>query len=524
MKRIELNIFAMFCVAVLSACATTVPATPVPTNDASAIAVNQNCKNMLGFHSGVEANFEITLASEVTDRADLPRFCQLQGVIQDKIEFEMRIPTSAWNGKFVVAGCGGFCGAVFPDKVGYSNTINESLKLGYAAITTDSGHQAKSWETHWAVEDPQRLEYFARAWMPLAVDAGKVMLSGLFQTQPKRTYFSGCSNGGRLGFEAAQRYPDLFDGIAAGSGVFDFTGQSGIHGLWLLQATRTKGNQPVIDYKKLPLLEKAIFAQCDQLDGRVDDLIDDPRACTPDLSTLRCDADMDTSTCLTKSELGAIKKLYQGATIDGKQMFAGLPPGSEGLWKQWVVGDGEKWGWGELAVLGTLRLAYNLGSDDPMPTHDLVIKDELPVIYELGPKLNSTNADLSGLHAAGGKMIYYHGKADPLILFQRAEEYAEVVRMVLGTEKADETARFYMIPGFGHCWEEPNRAPDQFNPVVEIDRWVEQGIAPEYLDMAQKDSDGEVVRERRICSYPQVASFVSGDPDLAESYRCITPE
>ncbi len=131
----------------------------------------------------------------------------------------MRLPVDGWNGKFAVTGGGGFCGSLRPDKVGYSNSMNESLKLGYAVIQTDGGHKAESWDTDWAIGDPQALELYAGTWMPLAVVTGKALVVNYYNDSPKRTYFSGCSNGGQLGMFAAQRYPELFDGIAAGAGT-----------------------------------------------------------------------------------------------------------------------------------------------------------------------------------------------------------------------------------------------------------------------------------------------------------------
>jgi feruloyl esterase len=463
-------------------------------------------------------NATLKTASEI-----LPSYCQVKGVIKEKIGFEMRAPAVNWNGKFVVAGCGGFCGKLNGDKKGHSNSLNESLKLGFAAIITDSGHKAESWQTQWGLDDAESLGLYAGEWMPLAVENGIKIITNLFGAMPNKTYFSGCSNGGRLGHMAAQRYPDLFDGIAAGSGIFDLSGNAGIHGLWLLQATRDKELKPVIDFKNIPMLAKAVMQQCDALDGKIDQLIDDPKQCKPNLKPLQCEGSSNNVNCLSKTEVVAIEKLYQGATVNGEQLFEGIPPGSESLWPIWVTGNGKNWGWGEMAALGYLRLAYKINEDTPFPLHQLILADEIDNIHRLASQLNATNPDLSEFSKAGGKLFYYHGKSDPLILYQRAEQFSQQITAKLGNQTAQDTARFFMLPGYGHCWEVTGQVPDEFNPVSIIDNWVNKGVVPDFIDVYQKEKSGRVIRERRVCSYPQQAVLVGKDKDNADSYQCRKP-
>ena len=108
----------------------------------------------------------------------------------------------------LMAGCGGFCGELRPDKPGQSNAINEALKRGYAGISHDSGHQAKSWETQWA-SDRVALELWAHKVLPRVAGVGEQLATALYGRAPAYSYFSGCSNGGRLGLQAGGN-PDKY--------------------------------------------------------------------------------------------------------------------------------------------------------------------------------------------------------------------------------------------------------------------------------------------------------------------------
>ena len=242
----------------------------------------------LALADAVPPDTVVASAELLVEHLDLPPFCQVEGTIADRIGFVVRLPATDWNGKLVVAGCGGFCGSLLPDKPGFSNSINEALKLGYAAITTDGGHRAESWDTDWAIADALALDLFAGAWMPLAVSTANDLVRGFYQDMPGRVYFSGCSNGGRLALMAAQRHPDLFDGIAGGGGIFDLTGNAGVHGLWLLQSTRDGNGDAVIDAGKVPILQQAVMQQCDGHDGVSDGVVSRPDLCKPNLEGLQC--------------------------------------------------------------------------------------------------------------------------------------------------------------------------------------------------------------------------------------------
>ena len=464
----------------------------------------------------------LTAAQLVTGRQDVSDFCQLEGEIDGRVGFVMRLPASSWNGKFAVTGCGGFCGSLVPEKTGYSNSMNEALKLGFAVIQTDSGHTAQSWETDWALEDDRALELYAGAWMPLAVATGRAFIDSYYATAPRRTYFSGCSNGGRLGLFAAQRYPALFDGIAAGGGIFDLSGNAGVHGLWLLQSTRDQDGRAVIDAAKMPVLQRQVTAQCDQLDGVADGVVSRPQLCKPQLEGMQCEPGKD-SDCFTPAELAAIERLYRGASVNGVQLFPGLAPGSEALWPLWITGTDDKPQWGELAAEGYLRMSYGIPSAQAFNPHDYQLGAELENLLRLAPRLNATNPDLSAFAGSGGKLFYYHGLADPLILPGRAERYYAEAVAAQGKDQLDTFARFFMVPGHGHCWENPGQVADDFDPLAIIDRWVESGQAPDEVLAVQKDAAGRQLRARKLCPLPRVAQFRGGDQDSAATYDCVTP-
>lgn len=461
----------------------------------------------------------VEAAANVNPQSGLPAYCEIKGTIATRIQFALRMPVHQWNGKFVVAGCGGFCGALLPDKKGYSNSINEALKLGYAAITTDSGHQAPNWDTGWAMQDPVALDLYAGAWLPKAVAAGRAIVQRYYGTNSRKTYFSGCSNGGRLGLFAAQRYPGLFDAIAAGGGIFDLTGNAGVHGLWLLQSVRDQQGQPTIDRDNIPLLSQHIMQQCDAHDGVGDGIVSRPDLCIPDLEMLQC-AEGQTGDCLTRLELRAIKRLYRGATAFGEPQYTGIFPGSESLWPLWVTGTADSAAWGERAAEGNLRLTYNIPWDQPFNPHAYKLGDELENLQRLAPTLNATDPNLEAFAASGGKLLYYHGLADPLILPGRAFQYYDAVVAKMGAPELDKFGRFIFIPGHGHCWEKTGQVPDDFNPLQIIDSWVEEGIAPDRVLAVQKNTRGKIIRSRPLCAHPKTAVYKGGNNTESENYSC----
>lgn len=483
-------------------------------------AANANSCEALVRHA--QGDTSVSSARELRDHNNLPAFCQVEGQIEGKVGFVMRLPVTGWNGKFVVAGCGGFCGSLNPDKPGHSNSLNEALKDGFAAIQTDGGHRAPSWETDWALADPRALELYAGAWMPLAVASGQSLVSSYYTDAPRRTYFSGCSNGGRLGLYAAQRYPELFDGIAAGDGIFDLSGNAGIHGLWLLQTTRNPDGTAVIGQGKIPLLVEHVMGRCDSLDGVADGIVSRPELCDPAPEALQCREDSD-EPCFNAAEVTAIQRLYQGATINGEQIYPGVEPGSEAYWPIWIVGTDDQLAWGESAGEGFLRLVYRVPASEPFDPHAYELADEIDRLHSLSPLVDAVDPNLDGLAAANTRLFYYQGLADPLIIPGRTMTYFQQVQAASNARVLTDAARFVNVPGFGHCWEQPGLTADEFDPLEIIDRWVEQGEVPDVVLAHQLDARGEVVRSRKLCALPARAVYQGGDPDSAESFSCEEP-
>jgi len=87
--------------------------------------------------------------------AGLPQFCRVAGFTtptgDSHVNFEVWVPESGWNLKYLQVGCGGFCGSVSYTSMG------EPLRRGYAVAATDDGHQASGVDASWAVGHPQKV-------------------------------------------------------------------------------------------------------------------------------------------------------------------------------------------------------------------------------------------------------------------------------------------------------------------------------------------------------------------------------
>ena len=456
--------------------------------------------------------------------AGLPDYCRVRAAVLPQINFELRLPLNDWNGKFYMAGCGGFCGKVLADRPGYSNAINVALVRNYAAITSDAGH----WAPHaadgvWAYNNRSaEIDYSYRV-IPEVARVAKEIIAAFYGTGESLSYFSGCSNGGRMGALAIQRYPDLFDGVLVGAPALDWRTLA-MYSAWVMKANMDENKKLVFDHRKSPLLGRAVMEHCDASDGLVDGQITDPRQCDFDPAVLQCPENSDGSECLTKMEVQIVKKWYQGLPdTHGADWSYRVPLGSEAYWPRWLTPSPGRPG--AFYLFGDTLHKYIIHEQDPGPDYSPVEMDldrypaELDYMREL---FRADNPDLSAFRDAGGKVIFYQGWADPAAVPEMTIGYYEDVREQMGGQhQIDKFFRLFMIPGAGHCWEPPHPAPDIFNPIELLENWVEKDVAPVRIEAKQHDEAGNTIRTRPLCSYPGIARYKgSGSIDDGSNFHC----
>lgn len=265
-----------------------------------------------------------------------PAHCAVQGIIRptkdSEIHFELWIPATGWNGKYLQLGSGGWAGAI------NAAGLSEPVKRGYAAAATDDGHQGGAGAS-WAIGHPEKLIDFGYRAVHETNLQSKAILRELYGRAPARSYFNGCSDGGREALMEAQRYAEDFDGIIAGAPASDwshlFTGF-----IWNARAlTETPGS--AIPPAKLPAIQKAVLAECDARDGVKDGLLQDPRACRFDPSVLTCKG-AEGPDCLTEPQVETLRRIYDGPKNPrtGASIFPGYARGTEAGpagWSAWIA-------------------------------------------------------------------------------------------------------------------------------------------------------------------------------------------
>lgn len=477
------------------------------------------------FADNLPVDVVLTAPPKVVDMKGLPRFCQLVGKMQGYVGFETRLPLENWNGKFLMAGCGGNCGGVFADKPGYSNSINYAVARGFAATAHDGGHTGEASDTSYAIADVKAFEYWTYDSIPAVAQLSKAIVARFYGKASSYNYFAGCSNGGRMGFITAQRYPDLFDGIAAGASIIDFTGNSGLYGGWMVQHTQHSDGSKIFDAKNINKLRLEVIKQCDSLDGVKDGVISHPPACKLNFAPLACkNSEMG---CFNDSQISHVKALYEGIKdSNGKPLFVGTPYGSEHLWEFWFIGNDKQIGWGAQASQGFQNLYYQQPVGHQVNIHGIDLASHAREIKQgkLAQLGNALNPDLSDLTQNKTKFLIYHGLSDPLIPAQRTVQYFDKA-MAQSDDKAafNDNIRMFLVPGQGHCWEAKGTSPNIFDPLAVLEKWVEKGKTP-YKIVTYEDKVEKGSNTRLLCSYPKKAHFIGengkGDIKSHKSYQC----
>lgn len=461
------------------------------------------------------------------DRPPLPDYCRVRGFVRPAVNFELRLPVSDWNRKFFMAGCGGFCGQIHAERLDHSNGINVALARNYAVVTTDAGH----WSEHeadgvWAYNNRAAERDWAWRVIPEVARTAKAIVRSFYGRQEEHSYFSGCSNGGRMAAMAAQRFPELFDGVIIGAPALDWRTLA-MHGAWTVQSNTGADGRPIIAPSKVKMIAKAVMDACDDADGAADRLIAAPQLCAFDPQSLQCKAGSEDGSCLTKAETGVLKMWYSGLPdghgVDWKYNIAF---GSEPYWPTWLTPPvGRK---GIMEIYLDNLFSYVLFEKDPGPAYSLhdfdlgVYPEALDYMREL---YRADNPDLSRFRAAAGKAIMWQGWSDPGAVPGAAIGYYEdVVENAGGKDQADEFFRLFMVPGAGHCFEAPHQSAERFDPIAALEAWVERDIAPDAIIARQVGADGATVRSRPLCPFPQFASYSGeGDIDDAENFNCEAP-
>jgi feruloyl esterase len=482
----------------------------------------------------------ITLAELKSPTNSTPAYCYVKGTIAPAIQYHMQLPLPEnWNGRFLMWGDGGVDGVL--------DFADHRLAEGYAVANSNSGHDKGSEPGYsFAYNNLQAKIDFGYRAEHLTVNAAKTIIKTYYRQAARKSYFEGCSLGGREGLMEAQRYPDDFDGIVAGSPA-NFNQTLFATRVQLYQelfrnhfagdlAFDTKGDGSFDSITKLNILKDAVLSKCDALDGIKDGVVDNPLNCRfqpdVDLKAKMCAGDINADNCITTTQLQSIRDIYGGAhDSKGRIISKGRALGSEFSWQIHLIPYA-----GNSLVPSGLRLAadrmnYFFYEVDPgVPTEKPTDPSIEPDKHKIPPEYSWSEFNINDVTAGrgdfissiidakdpnltpllikhGGKLILYHGWGDSLVPPEPTlDYYNDVVSTTFGgnLEAARQHIRLFMVPGMDHCKGGPG--PDTWDKLAPLVDWVEQGTTPDFV-VATHTTVGKIDNERRVCAYPQHAVY-----------------
>ena len=508
----------------------------------------------------------------------LPEHCEVMGQIRERtgidgqryaISFHLRLPTR-WNGRFLFQGGGGSDGALGDALGAIGAGLPNALERGFAVLSQDSGHDnarnsdpARQGALAFAY-DPQARRDLAYASLDVTARTGMKLVETFYGRAAERSYFFGCSEGGREGMVFAQRFPELFDGIVAAAPGFALP-KAAVAEAWdtraLAELARRMGlldssGAPVIartfSDSALALVAEAVLAACDDADGAADGIVGDYRACTPDrvapaLAARTCRAG-GTTGCITSDQVSTLRRVMGGPrNTAGEALYsdwawdAGIG-GHAGTryfqgWRMWKTGGYPPSPMPSLnVVLGGASLSAQFTTpptpiaNDPRALLNFLVTFDMdrdaPKIFARSGAftesswdlMSAKSTDLSAFRKRGGKLIVPHGLSDPVFSAHDTMRWWDAVNGASGG-RAAEFVRIFPVPGMAHCGGGP--ATDQYDCLSAVMDWVERGIAPDRILARAGDGSPWPGRTRPLCPYPAVARYAgAGSLEDAGSFTC----
>ena len=554
---------AVTLLAALSACGGSDDNTP-PQLSAATGAALASCTDLATRISF--ANTTITAANAIAAGTltvagtPVPAHCQILGKMNARtstvdgnayaIGFEMRLP-NAWNGRFFYQANGGIDGSVVTatGAVNGGAGLTNALTMGFAVISSDAGHLG-SQGPFFGIDPQARLDYGYQAAASLTPMA-KSAIKTAYGKGPDRSYFGGCSNGGRHTMVAATRQPDQYDGYLVGDPGFRLP-LAAIANMAAAQgyasvATSASDISTGFTTAERTLVSNAVLAKCDALDGTADGLVQDTTACQ---AAFKLDRDVPTctgardGTCLSAAQKVVIGKRFAGATTgSGAKIYTSFPfdTGHGG-------GNTAFWNFTAPPALdsGATAMIWQVPPESPtgFSGATFALTGNLDTMLA---KIQATNAtytesalsfmtppnpsNLTPLRSRGAKVMAYHGTSDPIFSSDDTTAWYEALRATYDGNASD-FARFYRVPGMTHCSGGPTT--DQFDMLTPLVNWVEQGIAPDSVVAtargvgnaaganADVPSTWAANRTRPLCAYPKVARYKgTGSIEVADSFSCL---
>jgi feruloyl esterase len=467
-------------------------AEPTLTNDSAGMAnlrvipAQISCAQLAKTTAAGGQKIQITAYQTASASATAPEYCAVTGHINTYIGFEILLPISTWRQRYLQVGCGGLCGSINiapPQTTGYQPLADGDFVLA----AEDDGHSGNG--TAWSTNAQQLVDFAYLSYHDVA-QVSKGLAQQFYGSAPKYSYFDGCSQGGHEALTEAQRYPTDFNGILAGAPASIMTELNSVLHEYTFEADYTKPGyvgSTVLDQPEADIVLNAAIKACDPKAG----IILDNQGCEQkfNLNSVLCSKTLTTN-CLTAAQIAVARKVLIGPVDAMNQL---LYPGGYSLSSAFNWSNGTSvnlpltpGGTVTPATFITAWLQYFAFEKDIGTTG--VTDEPFSAAYfdkleKLAPFWDATDPDLQPFDQAGGKLILWQGEADWSIPFITSDAYYQAVVQANGGLAATKSfARYYALPGVGHCG---GNGPDTYNGVGAMVAWAEKGVASQELTATQ---------------------------------------
>ncbi|KAJ7166555.1 tannase and feruloyl esterase [Mycena crocata] len=416
-----------------------------------------------------------------------------------------------WYGRFLGLGNGGLGGCTHYDGLDYGSSLH------FAAVGTDGGHDGSGGsdpgDAHEFLSHPEIINDLSFRAVHVEAVIGKQIVEAYYDNPPAKSYYLGCSTGGRQATQAALRFPEDFDGILGGAPATNFLQTLGWEGMvsryFGAPSSPPEASSKFITDELWALVSQEILRQCDALDGVVDEIITEPDACDFRPEALQCTVNQ-TADCLTPTQVEALRNLYSPLyDLQGQLLYPRFSPGAEADRARTALAPG----FFSLTSDWMRFVVLNVTEWDPS---NFGLEDIAKIIEQNGGGIATSSGDLSAFRDRGGKFLTYHGRRDPLIASTNSKIMYDRIAHTLSLPILDDFYRLFLIPGMGHCGS--GLGANSFgqgsfpgsnvvnasshNVLLALVDWVEGGIAPDTIIGSGKNNT-----ERTHCRYPQRSVF-----------------